>query len=307
MTEQYGDMNIISSPTTISVLGLGAMGVAVVRAAAAAGHGVNAWNRTPRTNDDFGLPEHVVLADSPAAAIAAADIVVICVRDHHASRSVIEQIAPEIAGRVVVNLSTGTPSQAAESAARSAGSGIRYVTGAIMVPTSMVGGEQSLVLYAGADEDLATLGPLYNSFGGTSDVVGADHAVPPAFDLAMLDIYFAGMFAHLHATALAGAYNIDPGRFLPYAQSVVETLGASLPGLSSAVEQRTYDGGEARLDMCLAFLEHIVESSREAGIDPGISELVRDASSRAMAHRAAATDWEVVAEDFLVTARSTAP
>lgn len=297
-------MNKNHSPATISVLGLGAMGAAIARAAAATGHRVRAWNRTMRTAEELRLTDDVTLADSAASAIAGSDIVVICVRDHDASGRVIEQIAPELAGRVVVNLTSATPAEAAASARRAASQGIRYVTGAIMVPTQMVGGPQSLVLYAGTDDELAALGPLYDAFGGTSDVVGTDHAVPPAIDLAMLDIYFAGMYAHLHATALAGAYGIDAGRFLPYAQGVVETLGASLPGLSSAMEHRSYDGGEARLDMCLAFLEHIVESSRGAGIDPGISELVREASSRAMAHRPPGTDWDVVAEDFLAPAAS---
>lgn len=77
--------------------------------------------------------------------------------------------------------------------------------------------------------------------------------------------------------------------------------GESLADLTGAVVRRRYDGGQARLDMCLAFLERIVQTSREAGIDPAAAALVRDASARAMARWPGGTDWDVVAEDLLET------
>ena len=288
-------MTDTNATTTISVLGLGAMGAAIGGALVADGHRVRAWNRTPKTLSDVRID----VVDSPAAAVEGADIVVVCVRDHAASRAVLEQIAPHVDGRVVVNLSTGTPTEAVASAEHAAGLGLRYVTGAVMVPTPLVATEHCVVLYAGAQAHLEQVAPLFAAMRGTSDEVGTDHAVPPALDLAMLDIYFAGIYAHLHATALAAAHGIDPQRFLPYAQGIVGTLGASLPDLTMSVGNRRYDAGQARLDMCLSFLEHIVASSREAGIEPGLAELVRAASARAMTSRSPETDWDVVAEDFL--------
>lgn len=291
-----------STSTTIAVLGLGAMGAAIARAAAGAGATVRAWNRTDR--DDVralaGLDGLVVVGD-PAEAVAGAGLVVLCVRDHTASRALLDVVAPHLDDAVVVNVSTGSPSEAVETAGRAAARGVRYVTGAVMVPTPMVGTDDCLVLYAGPDPDVAQAALLDRVLGGTSDVTGPDHAVPPALDLAMLDVYFAGMYAHLHATALAQAHGIEPARFLPYAQGVVATLGGSLPGLTQAVERRTWDGGEARLDMCLAFLEHIVGASEEAGIDPGLASAVRDASARALERVPGSTDWDVVAEDFIST------
>lgn len=288
-------MTDTNATLTISVLGLGAMGTAIAGALASDGHRVRAWNRTPKTLSDGGMD----VVDSAAAAVDGGDLVVVCVRDHAASRAVVEQIAPHLEGQVVVNVSTGTPAEAIESAEHAASLGVRYVTGAVMVPTPIVGTEHCVVLYAGDQPDLGQVSPLFEAMQGTSDVVGEDHEVPPALDLAMLDIYFAGMYAHLHATALAAAHGIDPQRFLPYAQGIVGTLGASLADLTASVGTRQYDAGQARLGMCLSFLEHIVATSREAGIDPGLAEPVRAASARAMAGRSPDTDWDVVAEDFL--------
>lgn len=294
-------MSETSPGPTVAVLGLGAMGVAIARAVATTGVPVRAWNRTPRTAAEHGLADvpTLTIADSPTAAADAADVVVVCVRDHTVARTVLRDLAPLAAGAVVVNVSTGTPSEAVETAREAAALGLAYVTGAVMVPTSLVGTDDCLVLYAGAQPDLARIAPLTRGLGGTSDLTGPDHAVPPALDLAMLDIYFTGMYAHLHATALGAAHGIEPQRFLPYARGIVDTLGLSLPDLTEAVVGRRYDGGEARLDMCLAFLEHIVATSNEVGIAPGPAEVVRAASARAALDHPAGIDWDVVAEDFL--------
>ncbi|KAB1652611.1 NAD(P)-dependent oxidoreductase [Pseudoclavibacter chungangensis] len=287
---------------TITVLGLGPMGTAIAHAIAASGRPVAAWNRTPRTRTALGLTTDAIrLADDPVEAVEAAGIVVLCVRDHTAACEVIERIAPAVGQRIVVNAATGTPAEARASATAAERLGIAYVTAAIMVPTPLVGTDESLVLYAGADDELDALGPLLDALGGTADLTGTDHAVPPALDLAMLDVYFAGMDAHLHATALAAANGIEPARFLPYARGIVSTLGDSLAGLTDAVARRRYDGGQASLAMCRAFLEHIVGSSRDADIDPGIAGLVLDASRDAERDHPGTTDWDVVAERFLPT------
>ena len=49
------NMTDINVSSTIAVLGLGAMGAAIARAAAAMGNRVLAWNRTPRSLEEFGL------------------------------------------------------------------------------------------------------------------------------------------------------------------------------------------------------------------------------------------------------------
>lgn len=282
----------------IAVLGLGPMGAAIAGALQAAGERVRVWNRTPKALTEIGLTGAIEQVNTPDQAARNARLVVICVRDHTASREIVRRIAGAVGDAVVVNVSTGTPADTTESARRAAAAGVRYVTGAVMVPTSMVGTEHCEVLYAGSEDDIDAIDALMRAMGGRSDVLGAAHALPPALDLAMLDVYFAGMYAFMHAAALAQAHGVDVQRFLPYASSVVDTLRGSLPELADALGRRTYDGGAARLDMCLAFLDKIVASSAEVGLDPGLVGVVRDASARALERWPPATDWDVVAEDF---------
>lgn len=280
----------------VAVLGLGAMGTALARTLLAAGLEVSVWSRTPRELAGIGLGG-ARQAESPLDAVGDASVVLVCVLDHPASRSVIDAAAARIGeGVPVVNLSTGTPDQAVESAAAAAGLGLDYVTGAIMVPTPMIGTERNLILYAGAEQPIEAARTVLTTLGGTVDVLGRDHALPPVLDIAMLDIFFAGMYAFLHSAALVRARGVEPDRYLPYATGIVQTLLGSLPGLVESLRTRAYDRGEARLDMCLSFLEHIVASSSQAGIDPTLPAVIRDATRRQADLGHGAKDWDRVAE-----------
>src|SRR6187455_3158458 len=64
----------------VAFLGIGTMGAAMAANLARAGFAVTAWNRTPGRG--AGLAElGVAMVDTPAAAVADAPIVVICVSD----------------------------------------------------------------------------------------------------------------------------------------------------------------------------------------------------------------------------------
>src|SRR5690606_24661093 len=131
------------------------------------------WNRTPRTAAEHGLTGEalVELASSPGEAVAGARLIVVCVRDHTSSREVIATIPADQPAPVVVNVTTGRPTETVESARQASERGLRYVTGAVMVPTPMVGTDDCSVLYAGAADDVRALAPLMEALGGTSDVV----------------------------------------------------------------------------------------------------------------------------------------
>lgn len=287
------------APSRIAVLGLGAMGSALARTAATAGHHLQVWSRSPKDLVALGLTAATPIADpADAGAPGAADLIVICVRDHDASRTIIDALAAAGTTTPIVNLSTGAPHEARQSAEHARARGLRYVTGAIMVPTPMIGTPDCLILYAGPPELRTRVEPIVSAFGGSSDWTGDDHALPPVLDLAMLDLYFAGMYAFLHSAALARAHGIPPERYLPYATGITATLGASLPDLTESITKRSYDDGEARLDMCLAFLEKITAAAAESGVPPALPALIRDASRAALDRWPPGTDWDVVAEDL---------
>lgn len=266
----------------VTVLGLGPMGAALARTLRAADLPTTVWNRTPERSEPLRELGARVAAE-PAAAVRDSELIVVCLRDHAATREVIGGIEPGVlAGRTVVNLSSATPTEARTTAGWAAERGLNWLSGAIMVPTPLIGSPEALVLYAGDralfDRHAATLRVL----AGRSEHVGTDHAGASLLDTAMLEVFFAGLTAFLHAAAVTGAHGVGARSFLPYALRAWEIVPASLEGLAADVDAGRYPGTEDNLAMELAAFEHMVATSDEAGLDGRLPRVFRDLAAAAV-------------------------
>lgn len=267
---------------TVAVLGLGPMGAALARALLAAGVPTTVWNRTPERARPL-VDEGAVQAASPDEAVAAARLVVVCLRDHPAAREVLGGIPAEaFGGRTVVHFSSSTPHVARESAAWAADRGIDYLSGAILVPTPLVGDPGALFLYAGERASFDRHAELLRVFGGKADHLGADHGLASLYDVAMLELFFAGMTAFLHGAAMVTAQGVDAKTFLPYAKDVLGVLGHSLEGLAADVDSHSFPGTEDNLAMELTALDHIVDTGAELGLDGRLPRVLRDVTAAAV-------------------------
>ena len=106
-----------SSVRAVAVVGLGRMGTALAGAMARSDHTVTVWNRTASRATplrDLG----VSVADSLAAACAASEFVLVSVTDYDTTRALLdgEGVAAALQGSVLVQLTSGTPSEARELA-----------------------------------------------------------------------------------------------------------------------------------------------------------------------------------------------
>ena len=108
------------SLTAVTVIGLGPMGQAMVHSLLAAGHPVTVWNRTASRADEV-VAAGAQLADSPAKAVAASDLVILSLTDYQAMYDVLGSATDELKGRTVVNLSSESPDGTRRGAAWAAG------------------------------------------------------------------------------------------------------------------------------------------------------------------------------------------
>lgn len=270
-------------PARMAVLGLGPMGTALAQALLAAGVPTTVWNRSAAKAEALRRDGAEVAADV-AEALSAAELVVVCLRDHAAVREAVATVDPgALVGRTIVNLSSSTPVQARETAEWFAERDIAYLSGAIMVPTPLVGGPDALILYSGDravfDRHVDQLRPL----AGTADHVGEDPGRAALYDVTMLVIYFAGMTSFLHAAAMLTAQGVAARDFLPYAEQIASLLPETFVGLAGEVDAGSYPGTEDRVAMELAALDHILETSTEVGLDGGLPRVMRDLAARTVA------------------------
>jgi 3-hydroxyisobutyrate dehydrogenase-like beta-hydroxyacid dehydrogenase len=271
------------TPTDITVIGLGAMGRAVAAAFLAAGRRTTVWNRTPSRAGDLvaaGARHAATVAD----ALEASPVAVVCVLDPAAVEQLLDRAGDRIGTATIINVTSSTPEHARAFAARVTAAGGRYLDGKIMVPTTVVGTEDALVLYSGDPTVFTEHVDTLRALGGKADHLGDDPGAAAIYDLAMLDIYFTGMAAFLHASALVGADGVSSTSFLPYAQLLLDVLRATFPGLAAEVDAGEHAGDEDNLEMEQAFLDHIVTASAGRGVNtsvPATPKALVDAAIRA--------------------------
>lgn len=245
------------------------MGQALARTLVSSGVTVQGWNRSPGAV--ASLPG-VLEASSVTGLARSSDVVVVCVRDHAAFRAAFDGVP--VPG-TVVNMSSATPDEARRTARWAAERGIRYLSVAIMVPTPSIGTDEALFLASGPRSELDVVLPDLAALG-TFHYLGDDPGAASLLDVAMLDVFFAGMTAFLHAAAMMTAEGRTAIELVPWAGSVLDVLRGAFEGLARDVDTGEHPGDEDRLTMDLAAVEHIVATSDEAGLDGGFVRAIRD-------------------------------
>ena len=282
--------------TGVTVIGLGPIGAALARAFMGAGLRTTVWNRT-RSRAEALVPAGAHVATDLASAVRAADLVVTCLRDHDTTRQLLGSLPAEaFAGRTLVVLASSTPDDARETQAWADGRGIRTLIGAIMVPTPLIGGPHALIIYAGREELLGRHRAALAVLAPRSEFVGDDPGSAALLDTAMLEVFFAGMTAFLHAAALVTGQGMTSSGFLPWAKEMLAILPETLSGLAEAVDAGTHPGGEDNLAMELAALSHMVRTSHDARLDSRLPELMHGLARQAVDQGHGADGWSRVVE-----------
>ncbi|MFE0747374.1 hypothetical protein [Gordonia sp. NPDC058843] len=124
--------------------------------------------------------------------------------------------------------------------------------------------------------------------------VGDDPGVAAVLDTGMLEIFFSGMTAFLHAAALVTSAGHTASSFVPMAVEMVDILPATFRGLAADVDAGEYPGTEDSIGMEAAALGHMVSSTEEAGVDARLPRLLHDLATRAVDEGYGADGWSRV-------------
>ncbi|MFI6027377.1 NAD(P)-dependent oxidoreductase [Amycolatopsis magusensis] len=284
------------NPTPVTFIGLGPMGQAMVRVLLEGGHPVTVWNRTASRADGV-VAAGASRAGSVASAVAENELVILSLTDYQAMYDILGPVGDALRGRVVVNLSSDTPTRTREAADWLAERGAELIAGGVMVPAEWVGQDGSYVFYSGPEaaferfrEPLALI--------GRTDYLGADHALAQLFYQAQLDIFLTSLSAYLHANALLEAHGVTAEKFWPYAESNLNNIAPMMAEAPKHLDTGDHPGDQANARMMKATADHIVQASYEAGIDTGLPRAVKDQYDRAVAAGDGDKSWTSLFEQL---------
>jgi 3-hydroxyisobutyrate dehydrogenase-like beta-hydroxyacid dehydrogenase len=252
------------SKASVTVIGLGAMGSALAGAVLDAGYPTTVWNRTPERTQPL-VDRGAVAATGVGEAIEASRLVIVCLLDFASVADVLDPVKDALAGRVLVNLTNGTPAQARELAGRYDAD---YLDGGIMAVPPMIGGPDAFIFYSGSRSAFDTNRAVLDVFG-ESRYVGDDAGLAALQDIALLSGMYGMFIGAMHALALVGSAGIPATSFAPLLRRYIESMLGFVDGAAQQIDQRDYTiGVVSNIGMQSAAFVNLIDTARDQGVSP---------------------------------------
>lgn len=276
-------MQDTTTPQRVSVVGLGNMGTALARAFLAHGHRVTVWNRTASKCDALrSAGAHV--ADSVARAVEAGDVLVVCVLNYNISDSLIRapEVSERIKGKLVLQLSTGTPHEARAGQAWAQANGADYLDGAIMAYPKDIGTTAGTVLYSGPRAVFDRYSGLLKALGGNTVHVGESIGHASTLDSSLLSAYYGSVLGFLHGAAVCESEGLPIEGYTAAMLSLLPLLADTMKTCADMIARRTYEGSQASLSTHCAAVRQSLQLSRMNGVDQAYSQALVSYFERAI-------------------------
>jgi 3-hydroxyisobutyrate dehydrogenase-like beta-hydroxyacid dehydrogenase len=254
-----------ASGSDVSVLGTGMLGTALARALLRAGHRVTVWNRTAGKADAL-VASGATPAVTPAEAIAASPLVIATVSTYDDVHAVVDPESGRLAGRTLVNLSSGTPDGARTLSGWAGERGVQYLDGAAMSGTRLVGQPEALFLYSGEPDAYAAHETTLSALG-RGVYLGDDPGAASVYDTALLAMNMGVLSGFYQAVALAGPAGVDAPTFAAVAVDYLPFVTGLLRGHARQIDQRRYPSDDGTLAVYAAAMGYVVDTGRRQGID----------------------------------------
>ncbi|GAA2099909.1 NAD(P)-binding domain-containing protein [Streptomyces albiaxialis] len=252
-------------PTPVSVLGLGAMGSAIARAFLAAGHRTTVWNRTASRRTplvEVGAAE----AGSAAEAAAASPLVVVCVLDRAAVDEVLASVDTAIAGKTLVNLTSGSPAQARSYARWARERGAEYLDGKIMGDPPYVGTPQVMFPFSGSADAFAEHEAVLRELG-TVAYHGADAGAAAVEFMAQVATSYELLIGFLHTLRLVAAEGSDVSAFAERFGASLAVFPTLLNSMAHAVATGAYGPDLGSLNVQAALMDDLIGHRESVGVE----------------------------------------
>lgn len=240
------------SKLDVSVIGLGDMGATLARVLLENGHPVTVWNRDTKKADAL-ITKGATVATTATKAIQASSVVIMCVKDYAASHSILtdETAFQALDGRLLVELSTGTPKNAREGRKLADSAGADYLDGAILATPPQVGRPDTPIFVSGAYGAYEKGEAVLKTLAGAAQHMGEKDGDAAAWDLAFLSCLFGGMVGFYHGAAVLESENIN-----------VEDYGNMMAALAPVTgEMIKYEGKVIANDLFAEVQSSVITSS----------------------------------------------
>nr|WP_244429915.1 NAD(P)-binding domain-containing protein [Rhizobium leguminosarum] len=253
------------------------MGSAIIRELHRKGQSVVAWNRSHAPLE--ALSERHPTDTDLEFAVDGCDAIIVVLSSYSAARSVLGSLkAASLAGKTVINLTSGSAEKAAEMCTWPASVGIDYLDGSIWALPSMIGGSTTVISCAGPENVWEQVESLMKAVGGASFHAGEAIEIGNVHEACFLGaFYMTAQHCFIESVARARQSGIDFQTIAPAVAPSIDLLGTSLDDLVRKLMQNDETADETRWTYGTMQRKHI--EIQPATMAPRVRSLIFSSSS----------------------------
>ena len=266
----------------VTVIGLGSMGATLGQLFLRRGRRVTVWNRSAAKAEALGSQGASIVATAEEA-VRASEVVVMCVYDYMAADAVLgaRGVAEAMAGRILVQLTTGSPDDARKSMEWCRQYEAQYLEGAIQAAPSQMGKPDTPLLLSGDKATYSVAEPFLKDLAGNLVYLGDRIEAASTMDLATLSYVYGAMTGFLHGARIAEVEGLDVAQYGRIVNEISPSFGAFFQHEGSVIQSGDFTITESPLRISVEATQRILQSSKEAGINTEFPSLVADLLARA--------------------------
>lgn len=267
----------------ISLLGLGRVGTAVARRLCAQGVALTVWNRTAARS--YAFDGRAAVGLSVAAACQASEIIVLCLDDYSTSLELMDAVADDssLAGKLLVQLSSGTASDARTLAAWAQMHQLQYLDGAVLAPPTPADTNSGICVFSGPEESWEAGRDSLSLAAGLVRYVGEEIGRAATLECALRSYVHGASLAMLHGAALCESEGHALTEYFFLAKRLGEQLANTADSGKDMIARTLYAGDVCRVATHLRLQRHVQRMSHDNEIDTQLPDTVSQLMKKAQA------------------------
>src|SRR5690606_5664301 len=249
----------------VSVLGLGDIGSAIARTFVERGYRTTVWNRTASKAAPL-VDAGASAAATAAEAAEAGPLVGVCLLDGAAGDAVPGSVEGSVAGRVLVNLTSGSPAQARAYAEWAGERGAGYIDGKIMGDPPYVGTPNVMFSFSGSRGAFEAHESALKELG-TIAYHGTDAGAAAVEFMAQVAVGYELLIGFLHTLRLVHAEGVDVQEFTGRVAASMAGYPPLLASMGKAVKTGEYGPDLGSLNVQAALMDDMIAHRESLGVE----------------------------------------
>lgn len=267
----------------VSVVGLGLMGTALAEAFLRKPLTVTVWNRTSSRCNPLEA-KGAQVASTVEAALSASEVVIFCVSNYAAANELLRAsgVSAAFNGKTLIQLSSGTPKEARDTASWAREIGVQYLDGAILAYPSHIGSAAAQILISGSPEVFRQHKELLEILG-TPAYVGLSPGAAAALDCAGLISSMTSMIGLIHGIALCESESVETEHLVSMVNAFLPMRAELNREMAERIRTGKFDDPQAPLKTWAGVARHFVDIAQENRLANDVPGFIAGLLDRALA------------------------